>query len=71
MPDWRRQYGFDNLDFHFERYERGGYPLQGGGRCAAVRVLPDYGIARIATGAQVPGMPPVWRGSLNFEAAPP
>ncbi len=71
LPDWRRQYGFDNLDFRFERYERGGYPLRGGGRCAAVRVLPDYGIARIATGAHVPGMPPVWRGSLSFEAAPP
>ena len=65
LPDWRRQYGFDNLDFRFERYGRGGYSLQGGGRCAAVRVLPNYGIARIATGAYVPGMPPVWRGSLE------
>lgn len=71
LPDWRRQYGFDNLDFRFERYGRGGYPLRGGGRCAAVRILPDYEIARIATGAHVPGMPPIWRGSLGFEAAPP
>ena len=71
-PYCRRQSGkFDNLDFRFERYGPGGYPLRGGGRCAAVRVLPHYGIARIATGAHVPGMPPIWRGSLSFEAAPP
>lgn len=60
LPDWRVSYGFGNHGFRFGRYDhrggfvrepvRGGYTLRGGGRCAAVRTLPDYEIAHIRTG---------------------
>ncbi len=42
LPDERKQYGFDNLDFSFDEH---GTLLDG--QCRAVRELPDYGIATI------------------------
>ena len=45
LPAARREYGFDNLDFHLR--ERG---AQTGGRCVAVVPLPDYPIASVRTG---------------------
>lgn len=45
LPEHRRQYSFDNLDFAF--VDRG---TKDGRRCAAVIELPDYGIASIRTG---------------------
>ena len=63
LPDPRRPHGFDNLDFAFERYG-----LRGGGRCAAVRVLPEYAIARIHTGQFVPGHDPDWDEMVYPEA---
>ena len=45
IPDDRRQYGFDNLDFGFD--VRG---VMFGGKCLAGVGLPQYGIARIVTG---------------------
>ena len=45
LPDHRKQYGFDNLDFDFdqhgERFE---------GRCLARVPLPEYGISELRTG---------------------
>ena len=61
LPESRKPHGFDNLDFTFERYG-----LRGGGRCAAVRVLPGYEIARIDTGQYRPGQDPAWSGSVGF-----
>ena len=46
LPDERRQYGFDNLDFYFHENSI----QQSGGRCVAVTLIPDYDIAHIYTG---------------------
>ncbi len=54
LPEDRRQYGFDNLDFGFE--QRG---VLFDGKCAAAVPLPKYGIARIVTG-QFDGGGRVW-----------
>ena len=45
LPEHRRQNGFDNLDFRF-----GGHSLLQSGLCVAIRYLPNYDIAKIATG---------------------
>ena len=45
LPDARREYGFDNIDFRFD--VRG---VQFEGKCAASVGLPQYAIARITTG---------------------
>ena len=63
LPPWRAQYGFDNLDFLFEAQ---GY--LGGGRCAAVRALPDYEIARIHTGQLDAAGKRLWRGEATLAA---
>lgn len=47
LPNHRRQYGYDNLDFHFIRH---GLPGLRDGTCAAMRTLPGYDIASIRTG---------------------
>ena len=51
----RRPHGYDNLDFSFKRFG-----LRGDGRCAAVRILPDYRLAAIRTGQRVPGKGRKW-----------
>ena len=53
LPDERRQYGFDNLDFQWagERYD---------GRCLAAIPLPDYTISSIRTGQFVPDAGNIW-----------
>ena len=48
LPAARRQYGFDNLDFHFNAYSVSGHREKG--QCWASVVLPDYPISRIRTG---------------------
>ena len=63
LPRHRQQHGFDNLDFLFET---SGFRV--GGRCAAVRLLPDYGIASIRTGQFVPGKGRVWSERISPEA---
>ena len=60
LPEHRRRHGFDNLDFAFEKYG-----FRGGGRCAAARFLPDYGIAGIHTGQYMPGRDPEWSGRVS------
>ena len=45
LPEHRRQYGFDNMDFDF--FDMG---FQDDRKCAAVIQLPDYDIVRIRTG---------------------
>ena len=55
LPEHRKQYGFNNLDFPFFRAR--GARIQGS--CVALRPLPDYPIARIATG-QHDGEKPHW-----------
>ena len=55
LPPHRRPHGFANLDFAFEAFG-----FRGGGRCAAVRLLPDYEAAAIRTGQYVHGEGPEW-----------
>ncbi len=57
LPDGRRRYGFDNLDFRMKEYTGGGE------RCAAVRRLPDYPIAKLRTG-QYTGEGRLWEGTV-------
>ncbi len=48
LPEDRKQYHFDNLDFNFNAYG-----WRNGDRCRAVRELPDYDISIIKTGQSV------------------
>ena len=48
LPEQRKQYDFDNLDFDFNAYG-----WRNGGRCRAVRELPEYDISIIRTGQWV------------------
>ena len=47
LPDERKQYEFDNLDFYFNDYRLG---IRPGERCLAVRYLPAYAVVGIRTG---------------------
>ena len=62
LPVWRKESGFDNLDFDF--HWRGAFTEDGG--CALVVRLPDYPIAGIRTG-QFGGAGQRWA----VEVAPP
>ena len=63
LPDHRRQYGFDNLDFDFDRH---GERFEG--KCLATVPLPAYGISEIRTGQYMPvvgGFNHVWEAELR------
>ena len=60
LPEYRREYGFDNRSFGFGR--RGGFF---DGKCIAQEPLPDYPIARISTGQQRADGETLWRAELN------
>ena len=60
----RRQYGFDNLDFHY----RGFAALGLGGTCIAQRPLPEYPIARIQTGQFTPDEGHIWMAAFPVGA---
>ncbi len=64
LPAERKQYGFDNLDFHFD-----GRGVILDGRCMAAVVLPEYDVARISTGQfvrSVGGFRSLWEGEFVF-----
>ena len=69
LPADRRQYGFDNLDFHFD--QRG---IRLDGKCLASIDLPDYPIAAIRAGQKAPDGGTLWLTNLPFalptDAAP-
>ena len=48
LPGYRRQHGFENLDFHFEEQA-----VWLGKRCIAVASIPEYDITRIYTGQYI------------------
>ena len=64
LPDHRKQYGFDNLDFDFD-----GRGLMFDDKCLAEAPLPTYGISEIGTGQYVPGEGQVWKEKFLFKAA--
>ena len=45
LPDHRKQYGFDNLDFVFQSHG-----LRDGGKCLTFRALPEYNIVGVRAG---------------------
>ena len=55
LPEGRRRYGFDNLDFDF--FYRGALF---DGKCAARAALPEYPIASIRTGQHGGGVGEIW-----------
>lgn len=61
LPEDRRPYGFENLDFAL--FDRG---FRDGQRCAAVIELPDYDISRIRTG-QFTDQGETWRSEFYVE----
>ena len=61
LPAARRQHGFDNLDFHFNRH---GIRLDG--NCLASIDLPDYPIATIRAGQKTPDGATLWLTNLPF-----
>ena len=62
LPNGRRQYSFDSLDFRFGRYG-----VESGGNCVAARELPGYDISHIRTGQFTAGGDLVWEGSFSFD----
>ena len=61
LPHYRRQHGFDNLNFHFERIDG----FFDGRRCIVVRYLPGYDIAKIKTGQSVEKRR-IWSETFTF-----
>ncbi len=63
LPDHRKQYEFDNLDFHFNDYRP---DVQFGERCFAVRRLPAYNVVGIRTGQSTDGGR-LWEAAVSFD----
>ena len=62
LPAERREAGFANLDFAFNRW--GGHF---DGMCLAAVPLPEYPIAAIRAGQHIPGQGEVWAAELTLE----
>ncbi len=58
----RRQYGFENLDFRFEKHG-----WRSGDMCLAARRLPTYDISHVTTGQYGPGADHIWEGSFSLD----
>ena len=63
LPDDRRQHGFDNLDFDYDRFSA---PV--GDKCMAQRPLPDYPVAHIRTGQFTPDDGQIWKAEFPVGA---
>ena len=63
LPEWRRGYDFDNLDFQFDEtyLDREVYAARFEGKCLASVPLPDYPISEIRTGQLRPDGTALWR----------
>ena len=66
LPEHRKQYGFDSLDFNFRDKSLGD-----GKRCIMVRQLPDYDVSRITTGQNTSGLNRWWIGEYIFDTKSP
>ena len=62
LPDHRRQYGFDNLDFDWR-----GDSDNFNGTCFAAAALPDYAIASIRTGQYIPDEGRIWTAEFRID----
>ena len=63
LPEHRRQYGFDNLDFWYS-----GVRLDDK-TCQATKLLPAYAIRSILTGQYIPGKARLWESKYVMEQA--
>ncbi len=61
LPAWRKQYGFDNLDFRFEAHG-----FTDGESCFAILDLPHYNFTAIRTGQYIPGEGRIWEGEIHL-----
>ena len=61
LPYLRKQYGFNNHDFSFKKFDG----FFDGQHCIVVRHLPDYDIAKITTGQFVKDRR-IWSGTFTF-----
>ena len=59
LPEDRREYGFDNLDFHFHSLG-----VRWDGKCIATANLPAYEIVHIRTGQYIPGREHLWKAEF-------
>ena len=66
LPEWRRGYDTDNLDFRFDEtyFDREVYAARFDGKCLASVALPDYPIIEIRTGQLRPDGSALWRVNL-------
>ena len=64
LPDHRKRWHFDNLDFSFYAHR-----IPHSTRAIAVRILPDYAVARIRTG-QFTSEGRLWDAEVSFEEQP-
>ena len=60
LPYYRKQYGFDNLDFDFRDHSS-----IAGGKCIATVHLPYYAVARIQTGQFILDGNQIWAGTFD------
>ena len=67
LPDHRRQYSFDNLDFSFGQYRQ---DLGIDGSCEAAVALPEYPIARIRTGQYILNEGRIWEETFSLADHP-
>ena len=69
LPEHRKQYGFDNLDFRFN--DRGGRWFRSAEQCVALRELPDYDFTAIRTGQflgnEDGSYTHLWVGEIRFD----
>ena len=63
LPDHRKWYSFDNLDFNFSDYS---YKFQDGGECITTRQLPGYDVSSIRTGQFIRGGE-IWKSGYEFQ----
>ena len=67
LSEERKQYGFDNLDFNFDKHGGG---VMFDGKCMVTAALPEYDIARIVTGQYVHvegGFTHLWEAEIRLD----
>ena len=67
LPEDRKQYGFDNLDFSFkDNFSDHSFTFVNNDTCIVVRHLPQYAIKQIQTGQFTRETGPIWEGEVTF-----
>ena len=69
LPSFRRQHGFENLDFRWGALGDSIFEQGSSTACMAIRELPTYAIERVTTGQYLPGETGLWRADINCSAS--